>query len=179
MESAVEKTMPVAVPKDISGQFMNAYEKWAESLFRYAYFRVNSRELAQDIVSQAFLNTWKYVQRGETVHQWRLFLFRTTRNLIFDYYRIKKNESVFLSDVIKETFISEKISPQKQTDRLEARLIVEQFAKLDPVQAEIIQLKFIEGLSAQEISGIVGKSRNAVYVDIHRALKKLKNRFEK
>jgi len=46
--------------------------------------------------------------------------------------------------------------------------------KLPDAYREALSLRYIEGLSPQEIGKIVGESENAVSVRIHRGLKKLK-----
>lgn len=163
----------MAIPQ-ASEAFIRAYDQWAGALFRFAYFRVSSRELAQDLVSQAFLNAWQYVSRGGSVREWRSFLFRTIRNLVIDYYRVKHLSPQAITEMMERTLVAEGFLPEKRERAIEGHLILEAFAKLAPEQAELLELKFIEGLSAQEIAELTGKSSNAVYVSIHRALKRVR-----
>jgi RNA polymerase sigma factor (sigma-70 family) len=50
---------------------------------------------------------------------------------------------------------------------------LEEFGRLAPEAAEVLELRYIEGFSVKDIANLVGKSPNAVYVNIHRSLKKL------
>jgi RNA polymerase sigma-70 factor (ECF subfamily) len=99
MNGTLETTAGVSLSKQKSKEFIGAYDQWAEKLFRFAYYKVSSRELAQDLVSQTFLKTWDYLGRGNEVRDWRLFLYRTLKNLIIDYYRSRDTkETAVLSD---------------------------------------------------------------------------------
>jgi RNA polymerase sigma-70 factor (ECF subfamily) len=180
MNGTVEKTLDISISPKASGEFIGAYDRWAESLFRFAYFRTPSKEVAQDLVSQTFLKTWDWMLRGNEVQNWRLFLYRTLRNLVIDYYRSKKShEVVELSDYIKNTFADEFATPEKRNSNLEAKLILEEFSKLDSFSAEVLQLRYIEGLPVKDIAKLVGKTPNAVYVSIHRSLKKISEIYNK
>jgi len=174
MNGTLENTARVSLSKRKNRAFIAAYDQWAEKLFRFAYYKVSSRELAQDLVSQAFLKTWDYLGRGNEVRDWRLFLYRTLKNLVIDYYRSRDlKETAMLSDFVKNTVFDEKILPARLNNNLEAKLILEEFASLAPEAAEILELRYIEGFSVKDIAKLVGKSPNAVYVNIHRSLKKL------
>ena len=48
------------------------------------------------------------------------------------------------------------------------------FAELPPVQREVCELRYLEGLDADEIAARLGKERNAIYQALHNGKHKLK-----
>ena len=74
--------------------FFEAYEAYADAIFRHCYFRLNDRELAKDMMQEAFTRTWEYVQNGNNPTNIRAFIYRVASNLIIDHYRKKKSYSL-------------------------------------------------------------------------------------
>src|SRR3990167_10551210 len=75
-------------------QFIDAFEKHSDELFRHATMRLSDRERAVEITQETYLRAWDYVRRGTEVREMRAFLFKTLRNLIIDEYRKHKNHSL-------------------------------------------------------------------------------------
>ncbi|MEE9164893.1 MAG: RNA polymerase sigma factor [Nitrospinota bacterium] len=158
--------------------FLRAYDKYASSLFRYALFRVSSKETAQDLVAQTFFQVWQFLQKKEElIRNWKVFLYRTLSNLIVDVYRRKHLEPI-LMDETNETnpfeFIDEKHLPKNLNRKVEAQLILESFQELPSEQKDILLWRYVEDLSIADIASLTGKKKSAVYVNIHRALQKIK-----
>jgi len=65
-------------------QFIDAYDKYSEAIFRHCYYRVFDRERAKDFVQETFCKTWKYIVDGNDIENIRAFLYKTANNLIID-----------------------------------------------------------------------------------------------
>ena len=68
---------------DISEQY--------DKIYRYCYFKVNDRFLAEDLAQETFLKYFaqnSYVNRGKQL----AYLYTIARNLCVDYYRSPKRE---------------------------------------------------------------------------------------
>jgi RNA polymerase sigma-70 factor (ECF subfamily) len=69
-------------------------------------------------------------------------------------------------------------TPSQSAARHEAMVAVEQsLALLPPEWERVIRLRYVEGLSVREASGMLGKSENAVMVLSHRALRLLRRKM--
>ncbi len=69
-------------------EFEIVYEKHANELFRFCYFRLSNKETAQDIVADAFV---KFLQvEMDSIREPRAWLYRVCRNLIYDL-RVKES----------------------------------------------------------------------------------------
>lgn len=139
---------------------------WAElfdlhyaSLYRYAFARLRSREEAEDIAAQVFLEAVRgidrYSYRGKPVLAW---LYRIARNLIADQVR---------SQVRKER------ASQLMTGRdgyapaadesLETLELLEAISKLTIDQQEVLILRFFMALTARATAQVLGKNETAVF----------------
>lgn len=156
--------------------FMRAYDTHVAALYRYALFKVNKRELAEDLVSQTFLQTWQYVSRGETIQAWKVFLFRTLNNLIVNYYRRKHLEPILVDEMTDTTLASivdEKHIPNTLNRSTEFQSIISLFNQLSQEQKEILLWRFVDDMSIADIAAITGKKKSAIYVSIHRSTRKI------
>lgn len=153
-------------------QFIEAYEQWADGIFRHCYVRVSNRELAKDLMQETFMRSWQYLQKGQMIDNLKAFLYRAANNLIIDHYRKHKADSLDQLqekgfDVIGER--ADHIELGVEYDR--ALLLLE---KMEDDFRQVLSLRFVEDLSIKDIAQIVGESPNLVSVRIHRGLKKLK-----
>ena len=165
-------------------EFEEAFEAYADELFRHATLRLPERERAVELVQETFTRVWEYVSKGGEVREYRAFLFRTLRHLIIDEYRKKK--TVSLEGMMQEDDESvERMLPtddsytlEAATLRFEGAQVLAVVAKLPDTYREVILLRFVEGMSPQEIAMVLSESENVVSVRIHRGLKKLKDLLE-
>ncbi len=166
--------------RDIEKQFEAAFEAHAEELFRHAAMRISERDRSVELVQEAFMRVWQYVQKGEEIRDYRAFLYRTLRHLIIDEYR--KHKTVSLEGMmLDEDDTVERLLPADESNTLEAAVerfegkrVLESLQDLPDMYREVILLRYVEGLTPQEISQVLSESENVVSVRIHRGLKKLR-----
>ena len=171
--------------KNIEREFNDAFERYSDELFRHASIRLSDRERALELTQETFLRTFEYVQKGQDVHDWRPFLFRTLRNLIIDEYRKHKTSSLeaMLTDESGGTI--EALLPQDESNTLETamerfdgRRVLAVLELVPDSYREVLICRYVEGLSPKEIAGLLGESENVISVRIHRGLKKLRELME-
>jgi RNA polymerase sigma-70 factor, ECF subfamily len=153
-------------------QFMEAYEKYSDAIFRYCYYRVFDREKAKDYVQEAYCRTWKYISQGKQIDNLRAFIYRTANNIIIDEVRKKKSTSL---DQIMEKGFMPSVDPRKKTENeVFGKEILDIVKSLDEKYRDVILLKYVEDLSAKEIATILNETENNVYVRINRGFQKIK-----
>lgn len=157
--------------------FSSAYDELSDSLFRHAFFRVSDREVALDIVQNAFMKTWQHISKGEEIRSLKPFLYRVVGNLVIDYYRKSKSES--LDSLLDEGFDPTGSDADKEEvmNDAEVSLALKALESLPEPDRNIITLRFVDGLSITDISKFLGKTENAVSVSLHRAIEKAKKIF--
>lgn len=162
--------------------FENVYQNEVDRIFRFVFMRVSSREEAIDITEEVFYKLWQQMTEGEDIENPLAFLFAIARNKIIDWYRKKKSlslESILSKDEDDETEL-QIVDPEAQTEiniSTEASWIIKALKEMDRKDAEIIELRFLQGLQPQEISQILNTSANSVSIRITRALEKLREKL--
>ena len=151
----------------------DAYDQYADAIFRHCYFRVFNRERGKELMQETFLRTWQYMSGGKTVDNMRAFLYRIANNLIIDESRKKKEVSL-------ETLQEEGWDPAGEDgnktvqSKLQEREILETLTQLDAPYREVFILRHIDGLKPADIADVLGESANTVSVRLHRAVDQLK-----
>ncbi|MBL4644729.1 MAG: RNA polymerase sigma factor [Candidatus Pacebacteria bacterium] len=167
----------------VEKEFTQAYEEYADSLFRHCYFRVSSRERALEITQEAFMKTWDTANRGTEIQNYRAFLFRVLNNLIIDEYRKKKSSS--LDALLEKEGVNEGHFDELQTGGLEEEIgkielnfqsgqLEQALKKLPETYRTVVVMRYINELRPSEIADILNESENTVSVRINRGLKKLR-----
>jgi len=154
--------------------YIKAYDQYVDALFRYASFNVRDRETAKDIVSETFAKTWSYIAGGGQVDNMKAFLYRTLKNLIIDHYRAKK--SVSLDALSEDEHFDPVADPDVSIEEHAESMLA--FGLLSQIPAEykdVVVMRCVQGLSFREIANITSEQENTVAVRFHRALKKVKD----
>ena len=154
--------------------FGRLYEQYLDPLYRYIYFRVGSAATAEDLTEEVFVRAWEalpdYTLPEEgSISAW---LYRIAHNLVVDEYRQwSRHEEVepLLQVEPGPPSVEEQAGLRRATERL-----AQAVARLDPLEQNVIILRFVEGLSHREVGEIVDKSEGACRVIQHRALAALR-----
>jgi RNA polymerase sigma-70 factor (ECF subfamily) len=161
--------------------FLNAYETYAEDLYRFIYFKIGKAEDAQDLTSAVFVKVWGYVRDGrlkdeQDYKSLRAFLYKIARNETIDYFRSKK--PVALSEALAETEIENIASGEDVAANValatDNEKLLAQLAKLKSEYQSVLIMYYVNELSVAEIASAIGKSTGNVRVTIFRALKALR-----
>ena len=136
-------------------------------LLRFAYSLVKRREVAEEMVQEAFMRAH---QHWAEVEQPRAWLYRAVRNLSLNYLRKHKRESLSEDDDLQET----KSTPDDQTRRLETAMQLRiVMAEMTEEDQQLISLKYDENLSYASISEKLGLGVGNVGYRLHHLLKTL------
>lgn len=166
---------------DLSRSFEQAFEAYSDELFRHASIRLSDRERARELTQETFMKVWVYAQKGTAdIRELRPFLYRTLRNLIIDEYRKHKATSLEAMAERNQMDVEDFMSPD-ESNTLEAAVgrhegvrALKALQELAEPYREAVTLRYVDGLSPQEIASMIDESENVVSVRVHRGLKKLK-----
>lgn len=136
-------------------------------LLRFAYGILGRREVAEDIVQDAFL---KLHNHWDEVANPRAWIFRTARNLSLNYIRDHKKEQ----SGEDEDHSDDGVGPMDKLARMEVvgavRLLI---SELPDEDRRLIQLKYDDELKYEEISKATGLSVGNVGYKLYHVLRKL------
>jgi RNA polymerase sigma-70 factor (ECF subfamily) len=151
-------------------------ERFERPLLQFATRITRDGDRARDVVQETFI---KFQRNGApTEHaDAATWLFTVCRNAALNVCR-KEKRLLFLDEEALSRQESEQLLPGDELERKEAAgFLMRIVATLPPRQQEVIQLKFQNDLSYQQIAEITQTTANNVGVLIHTALKTLRQRY--
>ena len=169
---------------DISGQY--------DRLYRYCYYRIHNRILAQDIVQEAFT---RYMERYGSLEEKNAipYLYVIARNLCIDHYRRKS--AVAEKNLQDQPYEEERwqtigAASEKHADLYYARDDVQKslitklgvqraLSRLSEEDRELLLLISVNEVSVRDAGMILGISRFAVYRRLRAAQKHFREELGK
>ncbi len=149
-----------------------AYTDYERGLNRHSQFKLHNKELSEDLVQDTFMKTWGYLVRGGKIQVMRAFLYHTLNCLIIDEYR--KKTSTSLDVLLEKGYEPSSGSNERIIDQLDGANAMKLIARLPEKYRTTLKMRYVDHLSLAEISSITGQTKNAIAVQIHRGLTKLK-----
>jgi len=161
---------------EVGQKFEEILQRFEITLLQYAVRITGDRERARDVVQETFVKFQRNgaLNREDEPATW---LFTVCRNAALNVCR-KERRITYLDDELIEARESEQPMPFDQLEQKEATgFLLRIVATLPPRQQEVIQLKFQNDLSYQQIAKIMKTTANNVGVLLHTALKTLRQRY--
>jgi RNA polymerase sigma-70 factor (ECF subfamily) len=175
--------------------FMQLVEEYTPGMRRLALTFVRTPALADDVVQEAWLGVLKGLDRFEGRSSLRTWIYTIVAN-IARTRAVREARSVPFSSlapadadddeasVDPERFVGagqwvRPIEPWRRVLDAEARgVIAAAIAKLPPQQAQVIELRDVEGWSSQEVRNVLDISETNQRVLLHRARSKVRAALE-
>jgi RNA polymerase sigma factor (sigma-70 family) len=149
--------------------------RFEKPLLQFATRIIGDRERARDVVQETFV---KFQSNGAKEQpEPAAWLFTVCRNGALNVCR-KERRLTFVDDSVLEALETESTMPFDRIERDEASgFLLRIVATLPARQQEVLQLKFQNDLSYQQIAEIIQTNANNVGVLIHTALKTLRQKY--
>ena len=156
--------------------FLNAYDQYADAIFRHCYFRIHHRESARELMQDAFMQTWKYIASGKKVKNLKAFLYKTANNLVIDHIRRNKRRPEVSLDAMQEQgFNPGDNSDAEETRRkIDAKFVLKALHQIKQPYRDALIMRYIDDLAPAEIAAITGETANVVSVRLNRGIKMLR-----
>ena len=154
------------------------YDRYVDTVFRFVYFRVGNRQLAEDLTSDTFLRALKrigsFTWQGRDLGAW---LVTIARNLVADHfksgrYRLEVTSGDVL-DADREDRGLEGSPESAVVDHITNVALLTAVKQLNPEQQECIVLRFLQGFSVAETAQTMGKNEGAIKALQYRAVRAL------
>jgi len=158
--------------------FSQIYDNYIDKIYRFIFLKVNSQEITQDLCSETFLRAWKSFKDGnKKIDNPNAFLYQIARNLIIDYYRDKGRTQIVSADYVPVVDPNQDLEKKTFQDS-DLQIIKANLTNLKQDYQDIIIWHYIDDLSISEIAEMTNKKEGTVRVNLHRALKALKNKID-
>ena len=162
--------------------FAKIYNVYIDDLLSYGYRVTSNRQLIKDSIQDVFLSLWQQRQNLSETSSIKFYLFRALRNRIVRNIGIQHEKPVFsdhlfiedvLIDFSFEDALVENETYQEQVDRLQNAI-----SQLPKRQQEVVQLRYNQNFSLEEIAGMMQISNQSVRNLLHRSITELRRFFQ-
>ncbi len=162
-------------PKDIlknKALLTTAHDDFNKGLNARAFFKVGNHQTGQDLVQDTFVKTWTYLAKGGKIDIMKAFLYHVLNNLIIDQYR--KHKTLSLDTMMEKGFEPKIQETSKIFNVLDGKAALLLIQRIPEKYRKVMRMRYVQDLSLKEISLITGQTKNAIAVQLHRGLEKLK-----
>ncbi len=159
---------------DIEKGFIEAYDLYADAIYRHCFFRGLTKEQATDLTQDSFTKLWVYLSEGNEVQNVRALLYKIATNLIIDNSRKKKEEQ--LDFLLENKQIDEPSYPGHKQIKDQAALsdIMDHIKDFPDDDRQLVLMRYVDDLDPKDISIVTGLTVNHISVKLHRIAKKLR-----
>ena len=165
-----DERLIVARARHDPAAFAPLYERYLPDVYRYCYYRLGSREAAEDVTSLTFVKAMDSLGqfRGGSFRAW---LFTTAHRTVIDHVRARRPDLPL--DAAEEA-LSAEVSPEAAAlAGDEQRQLAALLARLPADQRRVVELR-LAGLNDREIADVLGQRHTAVRSRQSRALARLR-----
>ncbi|MEV0593050.1 RNA polymerase sigma factor [Nonomuraea cavernae] len=147
-------------------RFEAVYRETYGRITAYAVRRCNSPQDAADVVAETFSIAWRRMRELPDGEEAALWLYGVARKVLANHYRGENRRQARSVELDAEMADLYGASPDSG---VELKAIAQIFRTLSDDDREVLSLVAWEGLDRQEIAAVLGLSRNAVRIRLHRA----------
>ena len=178
MPLANERQLVLQAQAGNSEAFGQLYDAYMERIYRFVYFRVEDQQTAEDITSQVFLKAWSNLDRFQFSRTpYLAWLYTIAHNAVIDHYRTRKVTTALDDVQLSQPDHSEAVENDIDLT-VEMRSVKSALQTLTDDQQRVLTLKFIEGMSNNEIARHLGKREGAIRALQMRGLQALAKQLE-
>ncbi len=157
--------------------FGQLYDHYMSGVFRFIYYRVGSRQLAEDLTSETFVRGLRAIQRftwqGKDFGAW---LTTIARNLIADHFKSSRSRLEIISDDVPEGRVMARSTEEEVLSLISNEMLFDAVNSLPSEQRDCILMRFIQGMSIAETAAALKRSEGAVKQLQLRAVRSLAKR---
>ncbi|MGK5631366.1 ECF subfamily RNA polymerase sigma factor, BldN family [Streptomyces sp. URMC 123] len=154
--------------------FGRLYDQYADTVYRYIYYRVGGKATAEDLTSETFLRALRrigtFTWQGRDFGAW---LVTIARNLVADHFKSSRFRLEVTTGEMLDANEVERSPEDSVLESLSNAALLEAVRKLNPQQQECVTLRFLQGLSVAETARVMGKNEGAIKTLQYRAVRTL------
>ena len=181
LENADDRNLVRRVQHGDDLAFRDLVERYEGRLLVLARRLIGDAQRAEDIVQDSFLKAYTKIggfNFGSTFYTW---IYRITVNTASD---VRKSETRRRAASLDDERLGPSLSgsnpapDQVASTEEQQRIVRREIDRLSPKLATILRLRELEGLTYEQIAGVLGVAKGTVESRIFRAREKLRQRLE-
>ncbi|KXK25882.1 MAG: RNA polymerase sigma factor SigX [candidate division WS6 bacterium OLB20] len=152
------------------------YEKYATPVYRSLYVKVGNKEIAEELLSDTFTTLLEILPNFRSDSSLKTFITGVAFNKARQYWQKNSDGPLSLEeDLAGMDDEEEDEEEEQQTEhqiRFEKQLVEAIMSELEPPYNEVLEMRFIRGMSINQTAEELNLTSANVRVIQHRALKK-------
>ena len=150
------------------------YDAYLDVVFRYVYFRIHDKHLAEDFASETFVRALRRIDsvsfQGRDICAW---LITIARNIIRDHLKSSRYKLEVTSADMRDADRATDGPEDEVLSGLTHAELLSCVKQLNSEQQECIVLRFLQGLSVSETALAMDRNDGAIKALQHRAVRRL------
>lgn len=157
--------------------FTMLYNTHYRAVYCNVYNIVKNKDVADDLTSETFLKAFKSIDKFTKDISFEMWLKTIANHHSIDFIRSGKKSQgdLYIDDELEQEFVHTDYSnPEKEMiKKEESEMLAKTISKMGSRQKEIIQMRFTEELTYQEIADRLGLSIGTIKHYLHRYKEKI------
>ena len=154
--------------------FNAVFEKYYVDLCEFSFLMINSKQLAEEVVSDVLANIWIKKDSIVITQSLRAYLYKSTRNMTITYIRRKKKNTYNIEDG-NDYNLTSGTNPETDIIQKEEAESIENILNIIPERSRMVfRMHRIDKLKYREISEILEISQKTVEKHMGKAIKILR-----
>jgi RNA polymerase sigma-70 factor (ECF subfamily) len=150
------------------------YARHSVRVYRFVLRLTNDSSLAEDLVSEVFIDVWRGADGFKGKSQVSTWLLAIARNKTLSAMRARLNEQ--LDDCMATAIVDPAEDAETTVDKRDRSAIVQQcLSQLSAIHREVLDLVYYHEKSVDEVAAIVGAPVNTVKTRMFYARKRMAN----
>jgi RNA polymerase sigma-70 factor, ECF subfamily len=157
------------------------YDRFFPLVYRYCHRRLRESGAAEDVSSEVFLQVARAMQRfpGTSTEDFRRWVYRIATNAINAHLRQTTRRAGLLARAVQSgnRSTADGISATPEPVSVEHESVIRALAHLTHREQTVLTLRFMEGLSYEEVAEVLNIRPATLRVVASRAIKNLRRRL--
>lgn len=153
--------------------FAELYDSYYARVMGFALKFLKSKELAEEVVHDAFLKVWEHRKTIDPELSFNGFIFKITKNLMLNALRTRVEQPKYFQPIQESDMVANKTENDVFAHEMELKL-TDAIDALPIKRRKIFVLSKMEGYSNKEIADELNISTNTVAGQLRKATKTLK-----
>ncbi|WP_221774741.1 RNA polymerase sigma factor [Pelagicoccus albus] len=150
--------------------FARLVEQHQDKLRNFLYRYTRNTQDAEDLTQDTFVKAYRNIHRYDSKYSFSTWLYTIARRTAYNHFRDKKPTEALEYDIAAGADTPDVEAAQED----EKDWVWEAAKKLKPDFREALTLKYVDDLSIEEISRVMGKTQTNVKIILFRARNQLK-----
>lgn len=169
-----DKQLIRAIKKGDMKSFSELFEKYYDRFFSFACALLHDKSAAEDVLQDVFLKIWLGRERLDENKSIENYLLVSVRNEIYDWLRLKYNQTAVHKEVVEKVDVSADIEASiayaEISDKMDAII-----RNMPPQRQRIFMMSRYNNIPAKDIADALDLSVRTVERHLYLALKDLKS----